>query len=160
MIRRKTKSYSIRGEKIYRILKQTLKHQIKNGEIEDMPIDTKFIQSVIEDCNKQVAKKLLEHSEIALPYIGKIVIVNKERNIKQIGRNLPISGTLSKQYNTKIFIDMPRLIGIKFEPYRLQHPYARIMGFRLNRQLFNDIKNYILDNNIPLYGVKKYEKCS
>lgn len=157
MIRRKTKSSSIRGEKIYRDLKQIFKKQIKSNQLGEMPTDVRFIQAVIEDCNKLIADKFIKDTEIYIPYIGRLVVVNKKRNISSGRINLPISGTLSKQYNKKIFIDLPKLIDIKFEGFRKQYPYNRLMGFRLNRELFNKVKNYVLDYNIPLYSVKEYD---
>lgn len=125
------------------------------------------LHKFIEEINKAMADELVGKQELEIPYIGKLVAVEKERyyNPKTKHTNLPVLWGKTRQmkrdnqlgkgqhiYN----INALKLVRIKF--YHKRHPQAAIFKFRVCQAANTKLIHYVTDNSIKLFKDKCYDK--
>lgn len=154
----KNKGYCYDNRHLFSELRKILLKE-KNPVI-SREMTTIKLHKLVEDINKEMANYLIEHQELEIPYIGKLIATEKDRyyNPKTKRTNLPIfwgktrQMKRDKQLGSKKYIfniNVLKLVRIIFKHKRQTH--SPIWKFRVCQDVTTRLIHYVTNNSIKLF---------
>lgn len=161
----KNKGYCYDNRHLFSELRKTLLNEEKPLISREMT--TIKLHKLVEEINKEMANYLIEHQELEIPYIGKLVAFERERyyNPETKKSNLPILWGQTRQMkrdnelgSKKVIYNLntPKIVRIKFKHKR--QPHSPIWKFRVCQDVTTRLIHYVTNNSIKLFKDKMYSK--